>query len=146
MNLKDLLRPGKKYTICMFERDTLHNPFMSYQHFTLGHIALKVYNHVKGYILVKTGSAKDLGPHKFIHLFGTDQYVIWEGTVRVNTSRCVRTVKQDTEFGLMQIKQCYPAMDSRYMLRAKDEVSKAPVAYFIKPLQPELFINYECTS
>ncbi len=142
MNLKDVLKPTKKYTIAKFSK----KGFLEAQTFVLAHVAMKEVDHEVKYTLVKTGSVHELKWEKFIVLPYHEQFIIWEGKQKVNTAIMVTRGVLDIGQSHSITEKRWPTFDPRYLIRAKQALVAHPVAEYIASLQPEILLNYQCIS
>lgn len=134
MNLN--LTLGRKYTICRFDC----NGHPESKRFTLVYLGDKVFP-----LVLVTSDPK---PFKYIIINQYEQFVIWPGTWKVNTSRVVTRSLEDAKgIGSMTVERAWPSYDPRYLERAKRSVTVKPSAEKIDEIKiPEILHVMQCIS
>lgn len=145
MNLKKVLQQGKKYTIIYFDNEGWPRS----RQFIFIRISIKSEPNnaaFKRQTIMVSGDVKDIKWDKFIVLRQNDQFVIWPGYHKVNTSINVWRGMIDFKGGNLMAEKRWPYKDPRYLLRAMKELKITPVTQYLLPLQPEQLIIYQTIS
>lgn len=141
--IKSYVRLGKQYTLASFNS----NGFLEQRCFVLSNISYKPYKHYcNPCLLILKGNVLDIKWDKFIRLHEHKQSVLWEGYHKVNTAVMVQRGILDIGSGHSIAEKRWPALDPRYLVRAKSFIKVEPVAEYLEPLQPEVLLNFQCIS
>lgn len=137
LNRLNTLKAGAKYTLATFCRNVQYGKgFPTFWNFTLMSLETRKYgitltirySEIQQRILIKIG----------------EQFIIWSGHHKVNTSILVVSEKCSTSCGEVIVQQRWPSYDSRYMHRMRRSVKFAPLAQYIEPInEEEILINYQ---